>query len=304
MLPGYVPHPDRELQISSAVSAIKALLPLDLYARHKQELISLCLCKITEADGKWNTRYRTRAAMGKVSPSGLRHEHVYSRRALVERLLRSPQHLDRILRPVIGCVVTTQEHALLKVFSHKHPELVGWSRFEKAGITVVDLLMDKEADLIELASHASMSNARESDRDAVAGDGARGLVSIVDGKIEVSFADETEGKIVLQELRLRRKGYNLRKYAINEQQRALLDTYAAELEQQCEPSPGSGRSSLSIEERARASDASRARLAESLAPLEREKQEIEAMLETIESVIVQVEAELLTHGHGKTPHGH
>jgi hypothetical protein len=295
MLPSYVPHPEREVRIRSAVSAIKALLPLDLYARHKQELISLCLCKITEADGKWNTRYRTQAAIWEVSPSNLRHEHVFSRRALVERLLECPTHLEGILRSVIGCIVTTKEHARLKVSSHKHPDLAGWSRFDKAGVKVLDLLTEAEADLTALAaSGASILNPGEGLLVHSAGDGARDLVNILDGQIDVTFTNETEGKIVLQELRLRRKAYNLRKYAINEQQRALLDTYAGELEKQGQPAEAPGRSLGTL-------NASRARLAKGLAPLEREKQQIEGILQTIESVIVQVEAEMLTRDGRQSP---
>jgi hypothetical protein len=295
MLPSYVPHPKREVKIRSAVSAIKALLPLDLYVRHKQELISLCLCKITEADGKWNTRYRTQAATWELSPSNLRHEHVFSRRTLVERLLESPTHLDGILRSVIGCVVTTKEHALLKVFSHKHPDLDGWSRFEKAGVKVLDLLTEAEADLTALAaSDASVPNPGEGLVVHSERDGARDLVSILGGQIDVTFTNETEGRVVLQELRLRRKAFNLRKYAINEEQRTLLDSYAGELGQQGQPARTPGRSLGASDDQMRALSASRARLARGLAPLEREKQQIDGILQTIESVIVQVEAEMLT----------
>jgi hypothetical protein len=295
MLPSYVPHPEREVRIRSAVSAIKALLPLDLYARHKQELISLCLCKITEVDGKWNTRYRTQAATSERSASNLRHEHVFSRRALVERLLESPTRLDGILRSVIGCVVTTKEHALLKVFSHKHTDVDGWRRFEKAGLKVLDLLVEAEADLTELsASDAHGPETGEGFQIPSARNGATDLVSIVDGKVDVNFTGETEGKIVLQELRLRRKAYNLRKYAINEQQRALLDTYAGELEKQGRADQDPGGSPGASDDQTGALDASRARLAQGLAPLEREKQQIDGILQTIESVIVQVEAEMLT----------
>lgn len=302
MLPGYVPHPEREVRIRSAVSAIEALLPVDLYARHKQELISLCLCKITEADGKWNTRYRTQAASWEASPSNLRHEHVFSRRGLVERLVESPTHLDGILRSVIGCVVTTKEHALLKVFSHKHPDLDGWSRFEKAGVKVLDLLTEAEADLTALAAtDASVPNTGEGLLLHSARDGARDLVNIVGGQIDVTVTNETEGKIVLQELRLRRKAYNLRRYAINEEQRALLDTYAGELEQQGQSAGAPERPLGALNDQIRALNASRARLAKGLAPLEREKQQIEGILQTIESVIVQVEAQMLRRDGLKPP---
>jgi hypothetical protein len=275
------------------VLAIRSLLPVDLYARHKQELISVCICKITEADGKWNTRYRTPAAVSESSATSLRHEHVFSRRVVVERLLSAPHHIDALLRRVVGCLVTTKEHALLKVVGHKHPDLDGWRRFQKAEIRVLDLLEGKEADLAALVSDSSGLPLEDTVAAAPSRRAVKDLVAIVDGKIEVSFDSETEGKVALQELRLRRKAYNLRKYALNEQERALLETYAAALEKQGPSSVSNGKDASLATDLSAGWTASRTRLARSLAPLEREKLEIEAILQTIESVIVQVEAEML-----------
>ncbi len=52
MLPIYKPHPDRDMRISSAILAIQHIAPLNLYLAHKKELLSVCIWKITEADGK------------------------------------------------------------------------------------------------------------------------------------------------------------------------------------------------------------------------------------------------------------
>jgi hypothetical protein len=293
MLPTYVPHEERAIRIESAVFAIRALLPLDLYSQHKQELISVCLWKITEADGKWNTRYRTRAAMSETSVANLKHEHVFSRRALVEDLLSNPGDIDEVLRRAVGCVVTAKEHALLKVVSHRHPDLKGWSRFQKAGIEVVDLQEGKDADLGALGSDALRSPIDQAPKPAAAPKGMEDLVGIVNGKIDVAFNTEAEGKIALQELRLRKKAYNLRKYALSEQERALLDAYAAEAEKPPSVSGARGGDEMLDYDLVGSWEANRAKLANDLEPLEMEKRQIDAMLQTIESVIVQVEAEML-----------
>ena len=54
MKPEYKKHKDHEKKIKSAITAIKAILPLELYLAHKKELLSICIWKITEADGKYN----------------------------------------------------------------------------------------------------------------------------------------------------------------------------------------------------------------------------------------------------------
>jgi hypothetical protein len=80
-LPVYKQHLDRDKRISSAKLAIRALIPLDLLLAHKKELLSVCIWKITEADGKTKVRYWTEAAIV-ASKHELQHEHVHERNEL------------------------------------------------------------------------------------------------------------------------------------------------------------------------------------------------------------------------------
>ena len=130
-LPKYKPHPDREDRIQSARDAISAIAPLNLYPAHKKELLSVCIWKITEADGKLNVRYWSEGAIS-AAKKELRHEHVFERRELVERLLAG-ESTDTVVSDAIACIVTKQEHNQLGASVKS-----GWERYLDAGIRVFD----------------------------------------------------------------------------------------------------------------------------------------------------------------------
>jgi hypothetical protein len=127
----YIPHKDREVRINSAHIAIKALLPLDLYLSHKKELLSACIWKITEADGKLKVRFWSEGALA-APPKELRHEHVFERRELITRLL-SGEDVDSVLNNAVACIVTKQEHVALSRSAKS-----GWERYMDCKIRVLD----------------------------------------------------------------------------------------------------------------------------------------------------------------------
>lgn len=138
-LPVYKKHKDHDKIIESAHLAISALLPLNLYEKHKRELIDVCLWKITEVDGKYKTRYRSEGALHIKDIKMLHHEHVVEKYKVIDQLLENPEKMEEILALMYGCVVTRQEHALLTSISNKNPSLHGWCRYHTAGIRVYDL---------------------------------------------------------------------------------------------------------------------------------------------------------------------
>ena len=129
--PKYIPHKDREKRISSAITAIKALLPLDLYLAHKKELLSTCFWKITEADGKLKVRYWSEGALS-AQTNNLRHEHVFERKELVSRLL-SGENVDFVVKDAIACLVTKDEHTKLGISAES-----GWNRYKDCDLKVFD----------------------------------------------------------------------------------------------------------------------------------------------------------------------
>jgi hypothetical protein len=117
----------------SATRAIEGCLTLDILERHKRDIISGMLWKITEARGKYTTRYRSKASME--AGTKLQHEHVFTRKDLTDRILAEPQHVREILCDAIGCVVTVDEH---KRLSRVAGTIRGWNRYTAAGVEVVD----------------------------------------------------------------------------------------------------------------------------------------------------------------------
>lgn len=135
-MPNYVEHRDRSRRIESSITAIHAILPLNLYPAHKRELLNVCVWKITEADGKHKVRYWSEGAVGEQS-SHLIHEHVFTRRELIERLLTG-EKVESVVCDAVACLVTPQEHQVLGDSSG-----MGWQRYKNAGIRVFDAKWQK-----------------------------------------------------------------------------------------------------------------------------------------------------------------
>lgn len=121
----------------SAESELKWLL---------EENISNWIWKITEAPGPGRStkyvgqRYWSKAAFeyyqNTSSIRGLRHEHVYKRKKLVDEIVEATNEenqLREIFKKAEACVVLHEEHKSLKSGE-------GWERYKTAKIEYVDLL--------------------------------------------------------------------------------------------------------------------------------------------------------------------
>lgn len=124
----------------SALSAIKSILAMkDVLEVHKKELLSDMVWKITERFGKFNAEYVSKEAKkildsNKTTKEKLRllaHEHVYTRKYLMQKLLSKPNDYKNILKEAIGCVVTREEHKILSSIK----DCEGWDRYIKSKVT-------------------------------------------------------------------------------------------------------------------------------------------------------------------------
>lgn len=139
ILPEYKKHKDFDKRIKSAYLAISEILKLDLYFSHKKELLSTCIWKITEANGKYSTRFISEKALEQIkNKSNIQHEHVFERKYLIEKLLETPSLSEETLNNAIACLVTKDEHKLLTNISKNN--LQGWDRYIEANIKVYDLI--------------------------------------------------------------------------------------------------------------------------------------------------------------------
>jgi hypothetical protein len=144
VVPRFRRHREADARAASARRALAAILDLELYPRHKRELLSICLWKLSEAEAsaKYDTRFRSASAL-KPTSGPLAHDHVFERRKLIARLHADPRCIDHVTELAVGCTVTWEEHRLLTAISLRHPELDGWERYRKAGVDVVDTLTGK-----------------------------------------------------------------------------------------------------------------------------------------------------------------
>ena len=138
-LPKYKKHKDHDERLKSAYLAVKVLLETDLYLSHKKELLSICIWKITEVDGKYTTRYMSEGAITENNKKNLNHEHVVERQFIINELLNNPSDYETILSKAIGCTVTKDEHKELTFITKQNVGIQGWDRYKFINLKVFDL---------------------------------------------------------------------------------------------------------------------------------------------------------------------
>lgn len=126
--------------ISSAKNLAKLILGSDdIILPHKKRILSEVLWFLSEADGKYSTRFRSKevvrlAMEDPTSNVRIQHEHVYPRASVSAKLLdnvnyyrANPEALNLLLDETVGCVVTESEH--IKLLSGS-----GWKRYAKVAV--------------------------------------------------------------------------------------------------------------------------------------------------------------------------
>jgi len=130
--------------IDSAVALARLVLnEPKLSDTHKKGVLNYVIWKITEAKySKYKLPLRTEAAhavLRRGGSRGLRHEHVFTRKWLVLKLLKAPRRAKNLLNEfAIGCVVTKREAARLD----KHHRKQGWKRYRALKLRVIELQHD------------------------------------------------------------------------------------------------------------------------------------------------------------------
>ena len=130
--------------IASAKKLARLILQNEeLHLRHRKAMIKNILWWISEAHGKYSTRYRSKAVVALAlsepnSAEKVQHEHVFPRARIADQMLREKdellgdsERLDRLLSSTVGCVVLASEHRQLD----NHAE--GWQRYTK--VPVLDM---------------------------------------------------------------------------------------------------------------------------------------------------------------------
>ena len=138
-IPTFVPHKAAETRRASALRLVEVIAPLEIDESIKRKMLSHSLWFVTETEGtsKYRTRFMSKRAIGKDSKR-LHHEHVIPRKVLVDAMMREPHRAAEIANTAIGCTVTRKEHEALTKLDESEPGVVGWDRYRRAGIVVID----------------------------------------------------------------------------------------------------------------------------------------------------------------------
>ena len=122
------------------------------------------------------------------------------------------------------------------------------------------------------------------------------FVKIEGTKLSVGASSIAEAKIALKELKLMKKQFGLTKREIISKQKEIRADHTHEVRTRgsmVRGGGGLGKFVRLIQSSSR--DAKKANLAHTLSPLEKEQQECEAMMHTIDTAILQLQAQLLRH---------
>ena len=135
--------PKKEELILSTTTAIRHILnmPREVMEKHYRGLLNLMIWYRTEAGGKYNQIYESVGVKkmrdnDKYDKKLVQLEHVFTRKGLVDRLLKNPKNTEPILEDAIGCNITRDEHRLLHKRLKTDKDVDGWKRYRKAHIKV------------------------------------------------------------------------------------------------------------------------------------------------------------------------
>lgn len=134
---GYVASPERDEKIKFCAVALEKILAIPGGWEIKEGLFRSIIWAVSEVDGKYTTRFRSKAALE--APSGsVQHEHVFPMKdlwAIVQGRMKPAQ----LLPLVAACVVTRDEHRKLSAYDRNPDAGFGWHRYIACKISVVDL---------------------------------------------------------------------------------------------------------------------------------------------------------------------
>ena len=137
--PPYRHHPRAQVRVESGLRAASAILAAEILPEHKRELLSICLWKLSLAEGasKYDTRFVSAGALGKPVRL-LQHEHVHERARLTRALILGEIAIESLRALVFPCTVLREEHTRLTALARSAPHLEGWERYRSACIAVID----------------------------------------------------------------------------------------------------------------------------------------------------------------------
>lgn len=144
----YLPSPERAEKLKFCATALEKILAIPGGWEVKEELFRAVVWIVSELDGKYTTRFRSKAALE--APAGtVQHEHVFPMKDLWA-IAQGRMKPAELLPLVAACVVTRDEHRKLSAYDRSPDAKFGWYRYIACKIPVEDMETGKELSQADL----------------------------------------------------------------------------------------------------------------------------------------------------------
>jgi hypothetical protein len=99
----------------------------------KKRMLNHAVWEVSIARGNFAPEFLSKGVLEEPVGTKIQREHVYKRKRIVEAVLKHEEPLEAILKRIIHCVVTREEHRRL----NKIPDPIdAWARYRHAQIEV------------------------------------------------------------------------------------------------------------------------------------------------------------------------
>lgn len=124
---------DLTARLASLQDVIAQLRDSSLPIDSKKRMLNHAVWEVSIALGNFAPEFRSKGVLEGRLGAKIEREHVFKRKQIVADVLANKEPLPSILKRVIHCVVTKEEHAELKNVLDAED---GWARYRAAGIEV------------------------------------------------------------------------------------------------------------------------------------------------------------------------
>lgn len=132
----YTMKPDAVQRLQDVESLLRTITGMPLHTATKRRMLNHTVWLVVELTGNFHGRYRSAGVLEGVGIR-IQRDHVFPRKVLVDELLQPNPNFASIVERAQCCVVTHDEH---KELTRVPKSVMGWERYERAGVKWHDML--------------------------------------------------------------------------------------------------------------------------------------------------------------------
>lgn len=131
----YAPPKDNARRLKEVELLLQTIVEMPLHMQTKKIMLNRTLWLVVELSGNFNCRYRSEGVLSKVGER-IQRDHIYTRKSLVDMLLKPSPDYEEIINKAVCCVVTPVEH---KKLSDVPKSFEGFDRYKEAEVVYYDM---------------------------------------------------------------------------------------------------------------------------------------------------------------------